>query len=294
MKPAPFDYHRPTHLSEALDMLKTLGPDARPLAGGQSLIPFMNFRLARPAALVDLNHIQGLVGIIEENHSVQIKAMTRQWDVEHSAAVCQNCPIVTSALRWVGHTATKTRGTIGGSAAHADPAAEIPTVAVLLEAEMTVAGVGTERVVTASEFFIDHYTTAVGNAELLTGITFPSISPRSGWDFNEFALRAGDFALASAAVIIEADGPGRIGSARIALGGVSSTPIRVREVEGWLAGGQPGSETWQMAGQSAAQETDPADDAEIPAGYRKQLVADLVERTLAKAWARTKGDQGDD
>lgn len=284
MKPAPFDYHRPDTLDEALGLLAELGPDARPLAGGQSLIPFMNFRLARPAALVDLNRIEQLKGITCDDEGVTVGAMTRQWELEHSSETETRCPILPAALRCVGHTATRARGTIGGSIAHADPAAELPLVAIALDAEMTVAGMGGQtRSIPAAEFFLDHYTTTLGPGEVLAAVRFPSMSPSSGWGFEEFAFRSGDFAIASAAVTFGPDG-GSATAARTTLGGVGATPVRSREAERVLNEGNPSDTTWRAAGEAAASEIDPIDD-EIPAGYRRQIVANLVERACASAWA---------
>lgn len=291
MKPAPFDYHRPETLGEALDLLAELGPDARPLAGGQSLIPFMNFRLARPAALVDLNRVEGLAGIACDDEGLTVGAMTRQWDLEHSSETRARCPVLPAALRWVGHTATRARGTVGGSMAHADPAAELPVVAVALDAQMTVAGAdGTTRSIPGGDFFLDHYTTALGPGDVLTEVRFPSLPASSGWGFEEFAFRSGDFAIASAAVTLES-GDGIRPAARVVLGGVGTTPVRAREAELVLGHGEPTQATWCDAGEAAASEIDPLDD-EIPAGYRRQIVANLVEKACANAWARRGGPNG--
>lgn len=291
MKPAPFDYHRPETLDEALGLLAELGPDARPLAGGQSLIPFMNFRLARPGALVDLNHIDDLAGISEDEGGLTLGAMTRQWDVEHSAAVERAAPMLPTALHWVGHTATRTRGTIGGSIAHADPAAELPTAAVALGAEMTVANAtGESRVIPAEQFFLDHYTTALGVGDLLVDIRFPVTGNDRSWSFKEFSFRSGDFAIASVAATLDRDDNG-VGSATVTLGGVGATPVRAREAENALLQTRPSDEVWRSAARAAAAEIDPIDD-EVPAGYRRQIVATLVEDALSDAWRSAGEDDG--
>lgn len=288
MKPAPFDYHRPDDLGDALRLLVELGPEARPLAGGQSLIPFMNFRLARPTALIDLNRIEELSGLSAQGGSVTVGATARQWDVEQSDVVRELCPLLPAALRWVGHTATRARGTLGGSVAHADPAAEVPTVAVALGAEMTVAGANgaTERVIPAADFFVDHYTTAMRPGELLTSVRFPSTSAHVAWDFTEFAFRAGDFALASVAVLLDVAEGDAVNSATIVLGGVASTPLRAANAETELIGRAPVTETWKAAAQAAAAEIDPLEEPDVPAGYRRQIVATLVEDALGNAYAR--------
>lgn len=291
MKPAPFDYHRPESLDEALDLLAGLGSDARPLAGGQSLIPFMNFRLARPAALVDLNRIEQLKGITRDDEGVTVGAMTRQWELENSPEAEARCPILPAALRWVGHTATRARGTVGGSIAHADPAAELPLVAVALDAEMTVASSGGQtRSIPAAEFFVDHYTTTLGPGEVLAAVRFPNLPSSSGWGFEEFSFRSGDFAIASAAVTFGL-GDGVVIGARTTLGGVGATPVRAREAERVLNEGSPSEATWRAAGEAAAAEIDPMDD-EIPAGYRRQIVANLVERACESAWAGRGASNG--
>ena len=288
MKPAPFDYHRPEDLGDALRLLAELGPEARPLAGGQSLIPFMNFRLARPTALIDLNRIEALSRLSPEDGSISVGAMTRQWDVEHSDTARDLCPILPAALRWVGHTATRTRGTVGGSVAHADPAAELPTVAVALDAQMTVAGPNgeTERVISAADFFVDHYTTSMRPGELLTSLRFPSLPPVIAWEFTEFAFRAGDFALASVAVLLDVADGEAVRSATIVLGGVASTPLRALNAEAQLTGRAPTTDAWKAAAQAAAAEIDPLEEPDVPAGYRRQIVATLVEDALTNAHAR--------
>lgn len=288
MKPAPFDYHRPDSLGEALELLARLGADARPLAGGQSLIPFMNFRLARPSALVDLNRVEELAGVTSDGGGVTVGAMTRQWDLEHSAVAEANCPILPAALRWVGHTATRARGTVGGSIAHADPAAELPVVAVALDAEMTVAGAGGQtRLVPAEQFFLDHYTTSLAPGELLASVRFPSLPTSSGWGFEEFAFRSGDFAIASTAVALN----GGTTPATVVLGGVGSTPVRAHEAQLVLDEGETSDATWRAAGEAAAAEIDPIDD-EIPAGYRRHIVANVVETACRNAAARRGRSDG--
>ncbi|MGD2102715.1 MAG: xanthine dehydrogenase family protein subunit M [Acidimicrobiia bacterium] len=291
MKPAPFDYHRPETLEEALGLLSELGTDARPLAGGQSLIPFMNFRLARPAALVDLNRVDGLTEISQSGDVLTVGAMARQWDVEHSPVVGRVCPMIPAALGWVGHTATRTRGTIGGSLAHADPAAELGTVAVSLGAEMTVAtGGGSTRTLSASEFFLGHYTTALAHDEILTEVRFPTMPDSTSWSFREFSFRSGDFAIASAAVTLTGH-TGEIDSANVTLGGVGATPVGAREAGNVLERAEPSDRLWQEAGEAAAAEIEPIDD-QVPSGYRRQIVAYLVEDAARRAWESNGGHSG--
>lgn len=205
MKPAPFEYHRPGTLGEALALLAD-DPDAKPLAGGQSLVPMLNFRLGRPSALIDLNRIPELAGIRVEDGALVVGAMTRQWDLEHSEHAF---PLLRDALRHVGHTATRCRGTVGGSLVHADPTAELPVCALALGAEL----VTSRRAIPAEEFFVSVFMTALEPGELLVEVRFPE--PAGPTAFAEVAHRDGDFAVVCVA---------RAGE-RIALGGVGATPV---------------------------------------------------------------------
>jgi carbon-monoxide dehydrogenase medium subunit len=238
MKPAPFAYHRPETLDEALALLAD-DPDAKPLAGGQSLLPVLNFRLGRPSALVDLNRIGELAGIRVEDGALVVGAMTRQWDLEHSELAY---PLLRDALRHVGHTATRCRGTVGGSLAHADPTAELPVCALALGAEL----VTTRRTVPAEEFFVSVFTTALEPGELLVEVRFPE--PAGATAFAEVAHRDGDFAVVCVA---------RAGD-RLAVGGVAATPVL------WSGG-----------------ELEPIGDLFAPGGYKRAVAAALIERVLA-------------
>jgi carbon-monoxide dehydrogenase medium subunit len=246
VKPAPFAYHRPGSLDEALALLAD-DPDAKPLAGGQSLVPMLNFRLARPAALVDLSAIEELAGIRVEEGTLVVGAMTRQWDLEHAD---EAHPLLREALAFVGHTATRCRGTVGGSLAHADPTAELPVCAVALGAELVVAGPGGRRVVPAEEFFVSVFMTALEPGELLIEVRFPAAA--GGSAFEEHAHRHGDFAVVCVAVAGE----------RVALGGVGATPVL------WDGG-----------------ELEPVGDLFAPAGYKREVATALIERALGRAAA---------
>ena len=238
MKPAPFAYHRPATLDEAVALLAE-NEDAKPLAGGQSLVPMLNFRLARPSALVDLGGIEELAGIRVEDGVLVVGAMTRQWDLEHAE---EAFPLLREALAFVGHTATRCRGTIGGSLVHADPTAELPVCAVALRAEL----VTNRRTLPAEEFFQAVFTTALEPGELLVEVRFPA--PAGPTAFVEHAHRHGDFAV----VCVARNGD------RIALGGVGGTPVL------WAGG-----------------ELDPVGDLFAPAGYKREVARALVERALA-------------
>jgi carbon-monoxide dehydrogenase medium subunit len=244
VKPVPFAYHRPRSLNEALALLAE-NPEAKPLAGGQSLVPMLNFRLVRPTALVDLNGVEGLAGVRIEDGVLVVGAMTRQWDLEQAAGTY---PLLREALRFVGHTATRCRGTVGGSLVHADPTAELAVCALALGAELVVAGPAGRRKIPAEKFFVSVFTTALEPGELLVEIRFPRVE--GGWAFEEHAHRHGDFAVVCVAV---ADG-------RVALGGVGATPVL------WDGG-----------------ELDPVGDLFAPAGYKRELARALVERARERA-----------
>lgn len=290
MKPPEFDYHRPGELAEALDLLARLGDEAKILAGGQSLVPMMNFRLARPGALVDVARIAELSGTRRDNGSLVVGSMTRQWDAEHDPLVAEACPVLAEALGFVAHTAIRTRGTVGGSLAHADPAAELPIAAVALGAEMVVA-TGTpdrRRTVTAEEFFVHHFTTALAEDDLLVEVHWPVTGPGQGAAFCEFALRHGDFAVVAAAASLRLDG-GVCRDVRLAVGGVAPTPVRLPRAEAALTGQAPGATALTAAAEAAAADVDPAGDLTAPAGYRRHLVRHLTEQALATAAARAAG-----
>jgi aerobic carbon-monoxide dehydrogenase medium subunit len=246
VKPAPFAYHRPSSLAEALALLAE-SPDAKPLAGGQSLVPMLNFRLGRPAALVDLNRIEELVGIRVEDGTLVVGAMTRQWDLEHSA---DTHPLLREALGFVGHTATRCRGTVGGSLVHADPTAELPVCALALGAELVVDGPAGRRVVSAEEFFVSVFMTALEPGELLVEARFPRAD--GGSAFEEHAHRHGDFAVVCVAVAGD----------RVALGGVGATPVL------WDGG-----------------ELDPIGDLFAPSGYKQDVARALIARARERAAA---------
>lgn len=287
MKPPAFDYHRPASLAEALELLAGLGDDGKVLAGGQSLVPMMNFRLARPAALIDVGRIPELVGVRRDNGTLAIGAMTRQWDAEHDSLVRQHCPVLSEALGFVGHTAIRARGTIGGSLAHADPAAELPVTAVALGAEMVVASGSPERrrTIRAEDFFLHHFTTALADDDLLVEVRWPVIREGRGAAFCEFALRHGDFAVVavSASVVVS---DGACTDVRLAVGGVAPTPVRVPGAEAVLAGSAAAAATLAAAGEAAAAAVDPTGDLTAPAGYRRHLVRHLTEQALAAAAGR--------
>jgi carbon-monoxide dehydrogenase medium subunit len=289
VKPPPFEYHLPDTLDEALAVLREEGPDAKPLAGGQSLVPMMNLRLAWPPVLVDLNRVDELHGIRVERGLLCVRAMVRQRELERSTLARERCPLLVEALGFVGHPATRARGTIAGSIAHADPAAEIPTVLMALEGEVVVDGPSGRRVVPASELFLGYFSVALEPGELIVEVRFP-VAPesRSGHAFEEFARRFGDFALAGVAAGVELNGDGGPADVRLALCGAASRPVRARRAEEAALDGGLTAEGVVAAARVAADEADPPSDMHGDAGYRRELVASLTERALTRALARAR------
>ncbi|MGH7579739.1 MAG: FAD binding domain-containing protein [Gemmatimonadales bacterium] len=294
MKPAPFDYHRPDTLDEALALLAELGSDAKPLAGGQSLVPAMNFRLARPAALVDLNRLAPLDFITEATDGgLRIGAMTRQRAVERSPVVATRAPLLAEAMPWVAHPQIRNRGTIGGSLAHGDPAAELPAVMVALDARVVLRSRTADRTVPAQAFFTGLLSTDVAPGELLTEVRLPSRPARSGMAFMELARRHGDFALVGVAVQVVLDEGGACASARIALLSVGDGPVLAAQSMAALVGSIPTASRIEEAARVAAEtDIDPPADIHASAGYRRHLARVLVRRTLTRAFERAAQGNG--
>ncbi|HUN51367.1 MAG TPA: FAD binding domain-containing protein, partial [Candidatus Sulfotelmatobacter sp.] len=251
MKPAAFDYVRPRTLGEVHAALARFGRDAKLLAGGQSLVPLLNFRLLRPTALIDINRVSGLdVVDYDPACGLRVGALTRHRTLEVSAVVERHYPVIHAAMAHVAHLAIRNRGTIGGSLSHADPAAELPMLALLLDAEITAESAGGRRASAARDFFRGALTNALAEDEIVTEVRFPPLPLGAGWDFAECAQRAGDFAIAAAGAIMRlADG--RIAEARLALMGVDETPIRVAEAERLLLGQAGSPALFQAAAESA-------------------------------------------
>jgi aerobic carbon-monoxide dehydrogenase medium subunit len=288
VKPAPFDYHRPDTADEALAILADLGGDAKPLAGGQSLVPAMNFRLARPAVLVDLNRIAPLAYIEESpDGGLLIGAMTRQRAAERSGRVARKAPLLFEALPWIAHPQIRNRGTMGGSLAHADPAAELPAVMVALDARFLLRSRTASRTVPAQDFYAGILTTVLGPDELLTEIRIPLRPSRAGSAFMEVARRRGDFALVGVAVELALDQRGACASARIALVSVGDGPVLAAKAMAVLAGGIPQAACIEEAAHIAAEaDIDPPADMHASSAYRRHLVRVLVRRALTQAVER--------
>jgi carbon-monoxide dehydrogenase medium subunit len=278
MKPAAFHYARPGSIEQAVALLVEHGDDAKVLAGGQSLVPLLNVRLARPGVLVDLGAIAGLDTLTDHGDSVRIGAMTRQSVVTASTEIGAASPLIGRALDHVGHVQIRNRGTIGGSLAHADPAAELPAVAIALDARMHVVGPAGERSLRADSFFTGPFTTALAPAEILTGIDFSATRDRPV-AFAEVARRSGDFAIAGVAAASLADG------LRIVACGVGWTPVRLTAAESVVDGRSLTDAVIREAAAAAREQVDPADDVHGDAEYRRELVEVLVTRTLGQVAA---------
>ena len=288
MKPPRFKYHDPTTLDEALELLAEYGEDAKVLAGGQSLMPVLNFRLARPGHLIDINRIAELSSLSHDGGGLSIGAMVRQRALERSAPVLERCPLIGQALPFIGHPQIRNRGTIGGSVAHADPAAELPALMLALDAQLVLRRAGGERVVAAEEFFITHLTTVLEPDELLVRIDLPAWPDRTGSSLKEVAMRLGDFALGGVATTLTLGSDGRATRARIVCFGVDDRPIRVAEAEQSLEGATPGEAAFAEAGRIVSARVEPSDDIHASAGYRKRLAGVLTSRALAESYALTK------
>ncbi len=282
MKLPYVEYEAPTTIAEAVDLLAEHEDEASVLAGGQSLIPLMALRLARPAVLIDINGLSELSLVAATDGRVAIGAMTREYAAEDSATVGDAVPLLAAALPLIGHEAIRSRGTIGGSLAHADPAAELPAVALALDAEFVVRGRAGERVVPAADWFEGYLATSRRPDELLTEVRFPAAGPGTGVAFLEVARRHGDFAIVGLAVSLTlADGV--ISDTRLAFAGVSDVPVRVTEAEDLLAGERPSAELFAEAARVAAAGLDPPADLNGSSEYRKQVAATLVRRGLRAA-----------
>ena len=286
MKPAPFVYHRPGSVDEALALLAQ-SPDAKPLAGGQSLIPAMNFRLARPAVLVDLNRIEELAHVREADGQLQIGAMTRQSIAERDALIADWAPLLRETMPFIAHPQIRNRGTIGGSLAHGDPAAELPSVMVALDASFQVRGPRGARTIPAGEFYTGLFVTALAPGELLVDIAIPRMPPGTGWAFTEVSRRHGDYALSGVAVVVTLDEKGKCREARIALLSVGDGPVLAKRAIKALKGEKPTPEVIREAAEAAgAKDIDPPGDIHASAAYRRQLTTVLTRRALEKAFER--------
>jgi CO/xanthine dehydrogenase FAD-binding subunit len=284
MKPANFDYHDPATLDEALGLMAQFGEQARPLAGGQSLVPLMNFRLIRPAHLIDLNGVNELSYLKAENGILRIGATTRQRELERSADIAQRWPLLREATGFIGHIQIRNRGTVGGSLAHAFPSAELPVAMVTLEASFILRSAANQRRARAEDFFLSYMTTMLEPGELLTEIEVPALPANSGCSYQEVNWRHGDFALAGAAALLALDRGGAISHVRLTLTGV--TPIRSREAEEFLLGKKPSEVVFRDAAQRATEHLEQDSDIHASAEYRREACAVLARRALTQAAQR--------
>ncbi|MCG8423918.1 MAG: xanthine dehydrogenase family protein subunit M [Proteobacteria bacterium] len=292
MKPAPFEYRRPEILDQALEILAEYGDEAKILAGGQSLVPAMNFRLAQPSLLVDINRLDELAyidaGDNESNDGgLHIGAMTRQRAVECSSVVAESAPLIHQAMPYVAHVQIRNRGTVGGSLAHADPAAELPAILVALDARMRAQSKAGQRWLAASDFFTGLFATALRPEEMLVGIEVPRLADRSGHAFIEFARRHGDYAVVGVAVQVTVDSSGRCHSARVVLMSVGDRPIDAQAAAAVVSGQKPSVEVIREAAAIAgSDEIDPHSDVHASSDYRRHLARVLTSRALEQAFTR--------
>jgi aerobic carbon-monoxide dehydrogenase medium subunit len=287
VKPARFEYFCPRTVDEAVDLLARYGDDGKVLAGGQSLVPLMNMRLERPAVIIDINRIDGLGDLRERNGILRFGALTRQRAAERSPVVAERCPLLRDALRLVGHAQIRNRGTLGGSIAHADPAAELTAILSALDGEVTARSARGTRTIAAADLFVTYLTTALDPRELIVEIRIPALSPGAGWSWMEIARRHGDFALAGVGVVL-AIRRGTIAEARIALTGVGPTPVRAGAAERVLAGHAPSEALWTEAAEAVRAAVSPDGDIHASAEYRKHVAGVLTQRALREALSRTK------
>jgi carbon-monoxide dehydrogenase medium subunit len=286
MKLPPFAYKAPETLEEVLDLLGEHGDEAKLIAGGQSLVPLLAMRLARPELLVDLNGVAGLDGIDERGNVVAFGATTRERAAEQSKLVAERVPVLAEALPFIGHVSIRNRGTIGGSMAHADASAELPAVALATGAEMVVRSRRGERVVPADSFFVSHYTTDLADDECLVEVRVPAARAGAGWAFYEVAPRHGDFALVGVAAMLTLGDDQTIGSARVCLFGVADRAVRCEAAEAALVGARASGEAFAAAAAGAVRGLEPASDMHGSAAYRRHLAEVAVRRALAVAAQR--------
>jgi CO/xanthine dehydrogenase FAD-binding subunit len=285
MKPAPFDYIAATSVDMAAAALADGGDDAKIIAGGQSLVPLLNFRLLRPSILIDINRIESLAFISETATGIRVGALTRHYQLETSPVIARHLPVLSCAMTHVAHLAIRNRGTIGGSLAHGDPAAELPMMALLLDAELHIGSVAAARITAARDFFLDALTVDLNAGEIVTEIALPKLPPQTGWGFAEVSRRGGDFALAAAAATL-AVAAGAIVEARIALSGIGRTAVRAATAESLLVGHALEPPLVSQAIEAVRAAIGPDTDLHASADYRRHLAGVLTGRALAAAWRR--------
>ncbi|MDQ6959581.1 MAG: xanthine dehydrogenase family protein subunit M [Mariprofundaceae bacterium] len=288
MKPGKFTYHAPESLDAAFQLLAEHGDDAKIIAGGQSLVPVMNLRLAQPEHLIDINALSELGGIREENDHLMIGSLTRHAEIEVSPLLADRCALLPAAAKHIGHHAIRNRGTIGGSLSNADPAAEWSLMAILLDAQVSILSTRGERQTQAQDFIQSVYTVDLETDEIIAGVTFPSLAPGEGWGLNQICRRAGDFAIVSVAATITLDSSGNIENLRTCLGSMDVTPFRLRDVEQDSIGKTP-DEAWvEEIAKLAAGSGSPESDMHASAEYRREMAAYLTTEVLNEALKRCR------
>jgi aerobic carbon-monoxide dehydrogenase medium subunit len=291
VKPAPFEYVAPESLEEATSLLGEHGEVGKILAGGQSLGPLLNMRLASPEVLIDINRLNELSYIRQRDGYLEIGALARQRTVERSPDIPRKWPLISDAMPYVGHMTLRNRGTVCGSIAHADPAAELPAVATALDAELRVLGPEGERKVSADEFFVSYMTTNLEPDELLAEVRFPPPRPRTGHAWIEIARRHGDYALVGTAAALTLSEDNTCDAARLVYTGVAPVPFDARDAVELLVGEEPSEELFAEAAEQAATASEPGSDVHATAGYRRHLVRVLTRWALGKALERARGDE---
>ncbi|MEA2316224.1 MAG: aerobic carbon-monoxide dehydrogenase medium subunit [Solirubrobacteraceae bacterium] len=294
MKPPKFEYVRAASVDEAAVVKAAHDGDASILAGGQSLIPMLNFRLARPSALIDLNHVDGLAYVRVGDDAVRVGAMTRQRDVERHEDAALACPVLPQALAHVAHPVVRNRGTIGGTVAHADAAAETPAALLALDGRVRVRGTAGERTIEAADLFVFHLTSSLRVDEVLVEVEFPRLPAGAGSAFREVTRRHGDYALAGVCAIAVLGEDGSMRDVRLAYSGIAPTTIRATAAEDLLAGAAPSAEAFAAAGAAAADCVDAIDEEQATVAYRRQLVRSLTARALEDACAAARRSQQED
>ncbi|MFB9651594.1 6-hydroxypseudooxynicotine dehydrogenase complex subunit alpha [Pseudarthrobacter oxydans] len=288
MKPPSFDYVVADSVEHALRLLADGGDDAKIIAGGQSLVPLLNFRMSRPSLLVDINRVPGLANIRKSDHTIAIGALTRHAKLATSKTISQNLPILSEAAAWIAHPQIRNRGTIGGSLAHADAAAELPVVLLALDAYVTAQSLQGERKIPLKELLVSHFVSSILPGELIVEVNVPQLPHGSGAAFDEFSRRHGDYAIGGAASIVTLDEQGKCTRARITVLGGGSTAIRCQEAENILIDSTLSSHDIAAAAHAAVQGLDPVPTVHGSAQYRAQVIRTMVERTLAKALHRAR------
>lgn len=284
MKPAVFDYYTPKTLEEAFTLLDEHGFDAKIISGGQSLVPMMSMRLARPEVLIDINHLEELDYIKINDDVIEIGGLTRQYRLEESKDLEKACPLLTEGIKLVGHSQIRSRGTVGGSIAHADPTAELPVMLKTLDGTLTLKSSEGERTLTVDDFFLTFLTTIIEPNEILSAITIPrTTAEKTGYAIEEFALRKGDFAIVLAAAAVTLDAEDRLTSVKLTLGGVDGVPVGVEEVVEELIGTVPTEEQINACCENIIDLVDPEPDIHASVEYRKDLSVTLSQRVIKKA-----------